>query len=95
MEELRSELWDYYGQQNEIRAGVKPKPEEYIPRPEALRRYDMAKSLGVPYVAGGLEDQPYLWMQEHGVILGWLAEREAVEMAQAKAFAESQNARKH
>jgi hypothetical protein len=47
-------------------------------------RYEQAKELGVPYVAGGLLDQPYIWMEEHGVIKNFLAEWKAVEAIQAK-----------
>lgn len=47
-------------------------------------RYDQAKSLGLPYVAGGLLDQPWIWVQEHGVIEQFLREWEAVELAQIK-----------
>ena len=67
MEELKTILWDYYGQLNELRLNIKIKPEDRVWKPEALIRYDQARDLGIPYVAGGLMDQPYYWMQEHGM----------------------------
>lgn len=45
-------------------------------------RYEQARSLGIPYRVGGLEDQPYLWMQEHGVIYAFLQEQEALDHAE-------------
>ena len=76
-------LWEYHGQQNERAAGVKIKPEDRIEKPEALIRYEQAASLGVPYVEGGLMDQPWLWMQEHRVVQNYLAQKEAIAIAQA------------
>lgn len=68
MRELEAILWDYYGQLNEIAAGVKPKPEDVIEKPEALMRYEQVRALNIPYVAGGLEDQPYITLMEDGVV---------------------------
>lgn len=55
-------------------------------------RFEQAKALGVPYVAGGLQDQPYLWVQEHGVIIQFLQEWQAVELMQAQASKGTPNA---
>jgi len=74
-------LWDYFGQLNEIKEQIKIKPEDRIWKPEALIRYEQAKELNVPYVSGGLQDQPYLWMQEHAVISQFLAKWRAVQVA--------------
>lgn len=67
---------------NEIRQGLHPKP---FPKPEPLIRYEQAQSLSIPYRAGGLEDQPYLWMQEHGLILAFLKEQEMIDEANQQA----------
>ena len=83
-------MWDYFGQLNEIRQGIKPKPEDRIEKPDALIRYELAQSLGVPYVEGGLQDQPYWWMKEHGVIIQFLSEWKAVEQAQSAMYAQAQ-----
>ena len=72
-------MWDYFGQQAEIAQQLKIKPEDKIEKPEALRRYEQAISLGIPYVDGGLQDQPYIWMQEHGVITRYYEERDIVK----------------
>lgn len=72
-------MWDFYGQSNEIRLNIKIKPEDIIEKPEALERYEQAKELGLPYVAGGLLDQPYIWIQEHGVIQQFLKEWKVAE----------------
>lgn len=83
MSALKAYLWEYYGQGNEIRAGGKIKPEELLEKPEALARFEQARDLGVPYVAGGLLDQPFWWVQEHGVIKQFLEEWDIVEKIQA------------
>jgi hypothetical protein len=75
-------LLDYYGQGNEIRANIKINPEDVIEKPEALVRYEQSKDLGIPYVAGGVLDQPYIWMQEHGVIQQFLKEWAVIEKYQ-------------
>ena len=88
MEELKAILWDYYGQLNELRLNIKIKPEDRVWKPEALIRYDQARDLGIPYVAGGLMDQPYYWMQEHGIIAQFLREWKAVEAMQSQSAGE-------
>jgi hypothetical protein len=82
MNALKTYLWDYFGQGNEIRAGGKIPPEERLEKPEALTRYEQARDLGLPYVAGGLLDQPFWWVQEHGVIKQFLEEWATVEKTQ-------------
>jgi hypothetical protein len=83
MSALRAYLWDYYGQGNEVRAGGKIPPEERLEKPEALARFEQARDLGVPYVTGGLQDQPFWWVQEHGVVKQFLEEWETIERIQA------------
>lgn len=92
LDELRTTLWNYFGQQNEIQAGSKPKPDEVIEKPAALVRYEMSKSLGIPYLSGGLMDQPYMWVQEHAVINNFLAEWKVVQVNMAKQLQGVQNA---
>lgn len=64
--------------------GVKIRPEDYIEKPGALTRYEQIQDLNIPYVDGGLVDQPYLWMQQHGVIRNFLFEWNAVHKALAQ-----------
>lgn len=89
LDKLKTTLWDYYGQRNEIAAGIKIKPENIIEKPEALTRYEQIQDLNIPYVLGGLVDQPYLWMLQHGVIKNFLMEWAAVERALARATQQS------
>ena len=38
-------------------------------KPEALEKFEQCEALGLPLVAGGLQDQPHIWLMEIGVIL--------------------------
>lgn len=80
---LKETLWDYYGQLNEAALNIRIDSKDRVEKPEALIRYEQIKDLGVPYVAGGLMDQPYLWLQEHATVNRFLAEWEAVQLAQS------------
>ena len=88
MEELSAILWDYFGQQNELKERIKIAPEDLIRKPEALIRYEQSKELGIPYVEGGVVDQPFIWMQEHAVIAQFFIQWNAVQ----RALTESTNA---
>jgi hypothetical protein len=81
---LRETLWEYYGQLNEIRINIRIKPEDRIEKPEALIRFEQARSLQIPYIDGGLVDQPFIWLQEHGVIVQFLTEWAVIEASQAR-----------
>jgi hypothetical protein len=39
-----------------------------IHKPEVLIRYEQVRAMGIPLVAGGLVDQPYLWLKEFAII---------------------------
>lgn len=90
LRELQQQLWDYFGQLNEISLGLKPKPEDRIEKPQALVRYELTKELVVPYVAGGLQDQPFIWIKEHSVIRQFLQEWGAVQAIQNRDFSTTQ-----
>jgi hypothetical protein len=48
----------------EIREGV----SNTLPdKPEALFYYEMTKEMGIPLVAGGVRDQPHIWMMEYRI----------------------------
>lgn len=85
LRDLQTYLWDYFGQLNEISLGLKPKPEDRLEKPEALIRYELAQEFHVPYVDGGLLDQPYIWMKEHSTIKQFLDEWRAVQLIQQQA----------
>ena len=60
---LRRELANYFGQLNEIKAGIRPK--EITEKPEALALYELCEMTGLPLVKGSLLDQPHIWLQEY------------------------------
>ena len=64
---LRDEVVDFYGALNEVRANArsaKNLPEE----PDAMYLYKKCKSMGIPLVAGGLLDQPHIWLLEWNIV---------------------------
>ena len=67
LDELSSAIDEYYGMVNLIKNKIKPKPEEIHEEPEALVIYETCKSLGIPRVTGGYEEQPYIWLLEWSV----------------------------
>ena len=56
--------------ENQIRAGLKvgSKENPIIEKPEALIIYETCEDLGIPRVAGGYEDQPYIWLLEWSIV---------------------------
>lgn len=66
LEALREEIRDYYGALNEIKAGLHPTIPE---KPTALRLYEQCKEMGISLVAGGLLDQPHIWLREYAICL--------------------------
>lgn len=65
LEELKEAILNYYGAINENKAGLNtPLPD----RPEAMYLYDKCKSMGIPLVAGGLRDQPHIFLLEWNIV---------------------------
>lgn len=62
---LRTELEDHLGSINELKNGLR---KDVLPKPETLRRYELVKSTGLPLIAGGLLDQPHIWIMQWEVI---------------------------
>ena len=62
---MRSTLYEYFGTLNEIAKGLKP--TVVVEKPEALVLYEQIKSTGVLLCAGGLLEQPYIFMMEYAV----------------------------
>lgn len=61
LDALRQELDNYFGALNELSSGI----DRAVPeKPEALLLYDATQDQRVPLVAGGILDQPHIWMQE-------------------------------
>jgi len=66
LEGLIERLQNYLGGLNEVKAGLSfPKGVE---KPEELILYEQITELGIPVVAGGIEDQPHIWLVICGVI---------------------------
>jgi hypothetical protein len=59
LEKQKLEIEDYYGSINEIKMGVISKMPK---KPELLATVDLIKETGLPLVAGGLMDQPHIWL---------------------------------
>lgn len=57
IDDIKSEIQEYYGLLNELRMGARSKVPE---KPEILILSDTLKSLNLPVWSGGLMDQPYL-----------------------------------
>lgn len=53
---------------NQLKAGLKVPREERVEKPEELKKYEQMKKLGLPLVAGGIQDQPHIWLEMIGVI---------------------------
>jgi len=68
LDELRNYLLDYYGSLNEYLTSGNLTNVVIPEKPEALLRDEQCQALGLPLVAGGVLDQPYIWMQELGII---------------------------
>jgi hypothetical protein len=53
-------------------------------KPEALIRYEQCISMGIPLVAGGLMDQPYIWLQEWKIVADVKAVFDMIRMRNAE-----------
>jgi hypothetical protein len=59
LEKQKEEIEDYYGAINEIKAGVRSTAPD---KPDLLAAVDLVKRSGLPLVAGGVLDQPHIWL---------------------------------
>lgn len=60
LQELRADLEEYFGMLNEMEMGLKPKQ---VDKPVLLRSLEQCEALqALPY-SGGINDQPYVWLQ--------------------------------
>lgn len=67
LKELREYLYNYFGTLNEV-SMLGYGTSEIPAKPEVLIRDEQCQALGLPLVAGGVIDQPYIWMQELAVL---------------------------
>ena len=85
---LQTELENYFGQQTEIRAGLKPE-EPLIAKSPELLRYEMVNTTGLPVWSGGLQDQPHIWLGQYGIIDRVFKIYEAIRIANEEAEAKA------
>ena len=65
LQELEDALGEYYGALNELKLGLVTKVPD---KPQALIYVEQIDELGIPLVAGGVLDQPYIFMQEYKIV---------------------------
>jgi len=66
--QLCEALEEYYGLLNERKMGMNMKGRS-IEKPEALIKLEMCEKMKLPLVAGGLMDQPHIWLLEVGQVM--------------------------
>lgn len=81
LDETRDEVREYFGAMNEVRLGARSKVP---PKPDKLRVYEAVKESGLPILAGGFMDQPYIWMDIFEVISQEKMLQEMLEAASNK-----------
>ena len=65
LRELEDALVEYYSTLNEIKAGLNTQPAE---KPYELLLYEQVSEMRIPLVAGGLMDQPHIWLMQYAVV---------------------------
>lgn len=61
------------------------------PKPEELIRYEMVNEMKIPLVAGGVMDQPHIWLLQYAIVKDVMAIFEAIKIANARRQSESNN----
>ena len=77
--ELRKALEDYFGALNEIKFGHPALKVKIPEKPAALKKWQTCQVLNLPFMPGGLVDQPYLWLLEVQLIKEVEAEYKALD----------------
>jgi len=67
---------------NLLRSGLKVAPDERREKPDELKKYEQMKALGLPVWAGGVQDQPHIWLEMIGVIENTIKLFEAMSRTQ-------------
>jgi hypothetical protein len=65
LKELEDDLFNYFGMLTEVRNHLKP--ETRYEKPKALEYYEQIEEFGIPLVAGGVFDQPHIFMMQYRV----------------------------
>jgi hypothetical protein len=80
LDELRKALDEYYGALTMLKEGMSVRIPE---KPDALKLLEKCEAFGIPLVAGGLLNQPHIWLLEVGVIRNERELRERLESLSA------------
>lgn len=75
---------------NQLRAGLRVAPEERFSKPDELKKYEQMKALGIPVWAGGVQDQPHIWLLEFSVIDNFVRLQETLNRASQQAQLQQQ-----
>jgi hypothetical protein len=86
LQQIRDELREYFGSLNEVKFGARSRP---LPRPDKLIVYEAVQKSGLPLLAGGFMDQPWIWMEIFEVIKSELNLQDNLEKANTKNAANS------
>jgi len=73
-------------------AGIRLAPEDLAPKPDELKKYEQMKETGLSLVAGGLQDQPHIWLLMLKVIKDTIVLFEAQKPQPLPTGAEGSNA---
>jgi len=68
LEDLQTRLDSYFGMLTQMSFGLKIRPDEVVEKPLELKKYQQMEATGLPMWAGGLQDQPHIWLEMMGVI---------------------------
>ena len=82
--EIREALEAYYGALNELKMGHSALKVEIPEKPAVLKKWQTCQTLNLPFMPGGLVDQPYLWLLEVQLIKEVQAEFDALEAINAQ-----------
>lgn len=66
LENLQTELENYFGYLNELKMGLQADP---VDKPDALGMVELMESMHVPLVAGGVMDQPHIWLLQYNLVV--------------------------
>ncbi len=72
---------------NQLRAGLRVAPEERVGKPDELKKYEQMQDLRIPVWAGGVQDQPHIWLMQVGIVRNFLKLAEASNRASQQAQA--------
>jgi hypothetical protein len=66
--DLEGRLADFFGMLNQLKAGLKIRPDQVVEKPPELKKLEQVEAMGLPLWEGGLQDQPHIWLEMVGVM---------------------------